>query len=480
MEASRQMVLAFTFSVILVFSILGIGLPNQKAFADGLTTETFSASLGDRQAELLVKVNPPILTDANRNDAYMLLRLYDANNNETIKFTTFIITVEKGVGEDAERIFTEAFHTESGLLQLKIQPAEGPVQFFGTQDQFLNAWVADPGGTVNIRGPMFLEGGIYHLRIDILGVDSIRELFPPDQIKRFDSWLSVGDVFSQSVEYQGHSYNTTIISYYDQVQDFNFNAYEPQFTWSMPFDWNVSRIQGTNIFVHEEVKIPKSMAGIGDSFSFVATVNDNRLSSKMLAIDPYSSEQELTIHYLINKNDIISMAGKAPEGTSEMTFGLEPATEENAQTTTEMFMENGNIKVGAEWTPSQLDADSESTLTLSFFDEFASGAKITDDIRYNLRILDNNGTQVHSTSDLVAESGSDVQTIDFPRNEKYRIEVEITGILKDGQPADQTRNGIARGMVVVPEFPIGILLAIAGVLGAVIVMQRFARKMPGS
>lgn len=474
------MVLAFTFSVILVFSIVAIGLPNQKAFADGLTTETFSASLGDRQAELLVKVNPPILTDANRNDAYMLLRLYDANNNETIKFTTFIITVEKGVGEDAERIFTEAFHTESGLLQLKIQPAEAPVQFFGTQDQFLNAWVADPGGTVNIRGPMFLEGGIYHLRIDILGVDSIRELFPPDQIKRFDSWLSVGDVFSQSVEYQGHSYNTTIISYYDQVQDFNFNADEPQFTWSMPFDWNVSRIQGTNIFVHEEVKIPKSMAGIGDSFSFVATVNDNRLSSKMLAIDPYSSEQELTIHYLINKNDIISMAGKAPEGTSEMTFGLEPATEENAQTTTEMFTENGNIKVGAEWTPSQLDADSESTLTLSFFDEFASGAKITDDIRYNLRILDNNGTQVHSTSDLVAESGSDVQTIDFPRNEKYRIEVEITGILKDGQPADQTRNGIARGMVVVPEFPIGILLAIAGVLGAVIAMQRFARKMPGS
>lgn len=479
MKAWIQKVLAFTFSAVLVFSILAIGLPGQKAFADGLTSETFSASLGDRQAELLVKVNPPILTDASRNDAYMLLRLYNANNNETIKFSTFVITVEKGVGENAERIFTDAFHTESGLLQLKIQPAEGPVQFFGTEDQFLNAWVADPGGTVNIRGPMFLEGGIYHLRIDILGVDSIRELFPPDQIKRFDSWLSVGDVFIQSVEYQGQPYNTTIISYYDQVQDFNFDAGKQQFSWSMPFDWNVSRIRGTNIFVHEEVKIPKSLAGIGDSFSFVATANGNQLSSKMLAIDPYSSEQELTLHYLINKNDIINMAGKVPEGTSEMTFTLAPATDENAQTTTELFTENGYIKVGAQWTPSQLNADTESTLTLNFFDEFASGAKITDDIRYNLRILDSNGTQAHSQSDLVAEGGSGKQTIDFPRNENYRMEVEITGIVKDGQPADQTRNGIARGTVVVPEFSIGIMLAVAGILGAVIAMQRFARKMPG-
>ncbi|MEM3094975.1 MAG: hypothetical protein QXX64_04995, partial [Nitrososphaera sp.] len=170
MQAGRQKILAFGFASVLVFSIIAIGLPRQEAFADGLTQEMFSASLGDRQAELLVRVNPPILTDASRDEAYMLLRLYDANNNQTIRFTTFIISVEKGIGENAEEIFTDTFHTESGLLQLKVQPAEGPVQIFGTREQFLNAWVADPGGTVNIRGPMFLEGGIYHLRIDILGI----------------------------------------------------------------------------------------------------------------------------------------------------------------------------------------------------------------------------------------------------------------------------------------------------------------------
>lgn len=470
--------MAYAFSAVLALSILAIGIPSQKAFADGLTVETFSASLGGREAELLVRVNPPILTDASIEDAYLLLRLYDANNNQTIQYTSFIITVEKGVGANAEEIFTDVFHTESGLLRLKVQPSEGEVLFFGTREQFLNAWVADPGGTVNIRGPMFLEGGIYHLRIDILGIDSIREIFPPDQIPRFDSWLSVGDIFTENVEYQGQQYNTTIISYYDQVQDFNFDAAEQQFSWSMPFDWNVSRIQETNIFVHEEVQIPKSLAGIGDATSFAATVNGNPISGRMLAVDPYTSEQDLTLHYLVNKNDIIGMAGGIPEGTSEMTFTLAPATGDNAQTSGEMLTDSGNVNVLVEWTPSQLSAGADSTLTLAFSDGF-SGQRITGDVNYNLRIFDLNGTQAYSQTDLVAEGGTGTQTIDFPSNENYRMEVEVTGIMREDQPVDQTRNGIARGIVVVPEFPIGVMLTVAGVLGTAIAVQRLARKMPG-
>src|SRR4028118_1628263 len=83
-----------------IFSLIAITLPNQNAFGDGLTSETFSASLGDRNAEMLVEVNPPILTDDTRDEAYILFRLYDANTNETIPFTTFFISIEKGIGED--------------------------------------------------------------------------------------------------------------------------------------------------------------------------------------------------------------------------------------------------------------------------------------------------------------------------------------------------------------------------------------------
>ncbi|MEW6604742.1 MAG: hypothetical protein AB1351_08655, partial [Thermoproteota archaeon] len=249
-------------------------------------------------------------------------------------------------------------------------------------------------------------------------------------------------------------------------------------SWSMPFDWNVSRIQDTNIFVHEEVKIPKSLTGLGDAASFAATVNDNPISGRMLAIDPYSSEEDLTLHYLVNKNDIVNMAGQVPDGSTEMIFTLAPATGENAQTTGEMLTDSGNVNVLVEWTPSQLSAGTDSSLKLAFSDGF-TGQRITSDVNYNLRIFDRNGTQVYSQSDLVAQGGVGTHTIDFPNNEDYRMEVEITGIVTDGNGVDMTRNGIARGIVVVPEFPTGALIAVAGVIGAVIVAQRFARKMPG-
>ncbi|HEX6252841.1 MAG TPA: hypothetical protein VFZ55_01355 [Nitrososphaera sp.] len=460
-------------------------MPNQKAFGDGLTSETFTATLGNRNAEMLVEVNPPILTDETRDEAYMLFRLYDANTNETIPYTTFFISVEKGIGEDAETIMPPTlFHTESGLLRLKVQPAQGELQIFGTQEQFLNAWVADPGGTVNIQGPLFLEGGLYYLRVEIFGVDNIRNIFTDENIPKFDSWLSVGDVFTQTVDYQGQSYDTTVISYYDRVRNFSFDGGNQQFTWSMPFDWNISRIEDTNIFIHEEVKIPKSLAGIGDTTSFAATVNGNPISGRMLAVDPYSSQHELTLHYLINKNDIISMASEIPEDDSDMIFTLAPSTGQDAQTTGEILTDTGNINVVLEWAPDQLNANTESTLTLSFYDGF-SGERIGDDVNYNLRVLDNNGSQVYSQTGLVAEGGTGTQTIDFPANENYRMEVEVTGIARDGQSIDQTRNGIARGTVVVPEFPSGSLAtaaAVTGISGAIIIiilLRRFVKIVPG-
>ncbi len=470
-------------AAFVAISIIAVTFPNQKVLGDGLTTETFSASLGDRNAEMLVQVNPPILTDETQDEAYILFRLYDANTNQTIPYTTFFVGVEKGIGEGAETIMPPTlFHTESGLLRLKVQPAEGDLQIFGTQEQFLNAWVADPGGTVNIQGPLFLEGGLYHLTVDIFGVDNIRNIFPPGSTPQFDSWLSVGDVFTQNIDYQGQPYNTTIISYYDRVGNFSFDGSDQRFVWTMPFDWNVSRIEDTNIFVHEEVKIPKSLAGIGDATSFSATVNGNPISGRMIAVDPYSSQQDLTLHYLINKNDIIGMASEIPEGDSDMTFTLAPSTGQEAQTTGEILTDTGNINVVLEWAPDQLNADTESTLTLSFYDGF-SGEGIADDVNYNLRVLDNNGSQVYSQTGLVAEGGTGTQTIDFPANKNYRMEVEVTGIARDGQSIDQTRNGIARGTVVVPEFPSGSLAtaaAVTGISGAIIILlRRFVKIGPG-
>ena len=76
----------------------------------------------------------------------------------------------------------------------------------------------------------------------------------------------------------------------------------------MPFNWNLTRIKQQPIFVHEEMRLPKSWKGLGDNTQFNALVNGQPLSGRSLAIDPFSFPDAMVVHYLINKNDVLRLA----------------------------------------------------------------------------------------------------------------------------------------------------------------------------
>jgi hypothetical protein len=72
----QKIIFRYYYAILLIFMMIFISfIPqyfNQKAYADGLTQENLPpASVGNRQASLFVKVNPPFLTTDNRQDAYM-------------------------------------------------------------------------------------------------------------------------------------------------------------------------------------------------------------------------------------------------------------------------------------------------------------------------------------------------------------------------------------------------------------------------
>lgn len=456
----------FLILTLYISFLTGAYSPFQEAYADGLAEERFSASLQGRNTGLLVKVSPFILTDDVIAERYFLLRLYDANSNQTVQYTTLYVTIEKGVGQGTKTLMPRAlFHSENGILKLIVQPAEEELRILGKQEQSLGAWLADPSGTIDMRGPIFLEGGIYQIKIEIIGIDNISNILPPDEIAKFDVWLSVGDAYTEKIEYQGQEYDTTIISYYDSVKDLQFDADKQQFTWVMPFDWNVTRLQSTNFFLHEEFKMPKSLGGIGDATLFSATVNGNHLSGRNIAIDPYSSDTELTIHYLLSKDDILKIATENNQGqNSDMTFVLAPTAAVApipSHLNQEMITDTGGISIELNWSPDQLSADSDSTVKLDFSDAI-SGDAINSNVIYDLKILDSEGNEVFGKTDLMAVSGTATQTLSFPRDDSYQLEIAVKGLMKESQQSvDESRNGIARGVVVIPEFPVNVIMIVS-------------------
>ena len=450
-QKSKNILLYFHFIVFLF--TLNFLFFIQDAFSDGLFEEQLPpASVGDREASLYTKINPPILTSDSKENAFFELRLFDANTDETIKFVSYFITVEK----DGQLLMRDLFHSSQGPLKLKINPTTSEtVNVFGSTEPFLGGWTSQTG-EITINGPLLLEGGLYHFAIEIFGIDNPRNIFTPDDAPRFDSWLSVGDIYRQDIIDDGKNYNMTLISYYDQIQNFEYDSQESNMSWTMPFNWDLKRIQDNNIFVHEEIKIPKTLTKFSETNAFNALVNENPLVGRSIALDPFTEENNFIIHLLLNKADIIKIAEKINNNNNTntnttpdmMTFSLSPAEQQTVETTPEIVSDIGGILVKFNWEQPIL-SNQDTNLQLDFSDALTT-EEINGNIKYDIIVLDKSGTKVIEKQDLIANDAKDSQIIKFPSKGIYQIEIHIKGITyPDVATPDETRNGIARGTVVV-------------------------------
>jgi hypothetical protein len=107
------------------------------------------------------------------------------------------------------------------------------------------------------------------------------------------------------------------------------------------------------------------------------------------------------------------------------------------------------------WSPTPIRMDTESSAKFNFTDAFSGGA-LNADVLYDLSVLDSNGTQVFEKKGLTAKNSQDTQAIKFPAAGTYQLVLIITGLQSPAEqqsetppPIDRTRNGIARGTVVV-------------------------------
>lgn len=446
---NQKMRFLFVIQLIAFLITLNILLlnPIQDALADGLFEENLPpASVGDREASLYTKISPQILTSDSKKNAFFELRLFDAKTDETIQHVSYFITVEK----DGKLLMRDLFHSHQGNLKLKITPSNSKtVNVFGSTEPFLGGWTSETGD-ITINGPLLLEGGLYHFSIEIFGIDYDRNIFKPENAPRFDSWLSVGDVYRDDLIDKGKKYNVTVISYYDRIQDFKYNPDESNMSWIMPFNWDLERIQKNNIFVHEEIKLPKTFTKFSEANSFKALVNGNPLIGRSIALDPFTEEKNFIVHLLLNKADIIKIAQKLNNNTNDkiMTFNLSPAEQKLVETTSEVVSDRGGILVQFTWMD-KIISNQDTNLQLRFSDALST-KEINGDIKYDIIVYDKSGNKIVTKLDLIARNATDSQVIKFPSKGIYQMELNIKGITyPDSTTPDETRNGIARGTVVV-------------------------------
>ena len=97
-----------------------------SAFGDGLTQEQITASLGNRKADLLIKMIPTVVTTETLEKGQkptIEFRLFDSGTNQSFSHVTYYVIVEK----DGKKLLYDLFHDHEGTAQKSagFLPAQG-------------------------------------------------------------------------------------------------------------------------------------------------------------------------------------------------------------------------------------------------------------------------------------------------------------------------------------------------------------------
>jgi hypothetical protein len=299
----------------------------KTAFGDGLFMEELSASFGDRKADLIIKMTPPVVTNEtlkNQNQEPVIqFKLYDPSTNEGYKHVTYYITIEK----DGKKLVSDWFHDHKGDLKIEMKPSDDErITVYGEPDPILQAFTGTEDSPVIATGPIFSEGGLYHFIVRVATIDYDRSFIPDDKQPVYDGWLSVGSTENQQISLSdGEQVQIQIISYYDDLKDFRFDPTKRQIEFTMPFDWNITRLEENNLMVHQEITIPKQSELA--SVSYIGKVNGIDVTKNLMLDDSNSTKN--VIHFMLPKPVVLQIAeqvnNNGQNGNKLMQFSLEPS-----------------------------------------------------------------------------------------------------------------------------------------------------------
>ena len=173
---------------------------NQNARGDGFAQETLPPfNLNGEKLLLYTKVSPSIIQAEDRQNRYLDIMVTDYDTEELVQNASYKIMIYK----DNEIIMEGKFHSESGPLKITIEPMDDNLKVTKFTSLSNGTWTTKTGD-ITIQGPVFINPGLYHLSITILGLGNTKDVMEvPKSGLIFDTWLSVADAKNNIVEYEG-------------------------------------------------------------------------------------------------------------------------------------------------------------------------------------------------------------------------------------------------------------------------------------
>lgn len=443
-------------SVLAICIVSILIVPISDAYGHGLGLDTIkSVDVNGKKITITTEITP---ADFEENaEKKIIVSAIDSQTNQNTNNTTFLI----GLYHEGKMIFRNYFFSPNGIINIKVNPTTGGnTTIIGEKDNILGAWHETKSKPIELVGPVFSSGGLYHFEIEIRTIDKPTNIVENLGTFVADITIPTKQKFDKK-DKNGNDVEFGIKSYYDKISDFNYDPMSNVASFEMPFDWNEQNISHVPV-VHEEFHFPKKF---GDFFvpSYVGKVNGIELFKSGITVDDYSDENDRIVHFILSQDSLkfLKQAQKKAgiDRPENMRFTLEVS--DKVVFPMVAMTKNEEVQVDLSWDPVIVEPGKDTKFIFTF-----RNAKTGEPLRntsYDFLIIQNE-KQIYKKSGN-AEIGGDYEDYTFSEGQSGHTRIRFENIRG-------TDMSTEFGLAVVPEFDQVALVMMAVAMSSILIIKR--------
>ncbi|MDH5430879.1 MAG: peptidase [Nitrosopumilus sp.] len=395
----------FLFAILIFFSMFVF----DSAFGHGVGSETFPpVDLNGKQVTLEISSSK---NDPEKNDDQQIsISMIDFDSKITLRDVTFLIKSYRG----ETFLFEQEFKADNGFVVFNFISEDS--------DTVVIEEVADNGlfgsllglesRMINVKGPKLSEGGLYKFDISILTADGYSQKLAEPLI--FNAGISIAQTTTHNfVDPNFGEQNIDIVTYYDEISDFNYDSHSKEISYSMPFEWSESNINQTSV-VHEELVIPKTFGDLLVS-GFSMYVNGIKLSDDVTTIDDFFSDGRV-VHFIIYQKELLNIFQNGSD-QNQMNFVIKP---DRDYVHLSSVTENGQFRILATTEPENLTSNSNAKIIFDVTDIFLKNKPVST--TYDFSVTQNEKI-------IFEQSGISTDSKDKHNIAEFMVPENISGIV---------------------------------------------------
>ena len=359
--------------LLLIFSC-GFLINFNDVYGHGVGSEIFPPVELDGKL-VSVEVSSSTKDDMENDDQQISISLIDFESKITLRDVTFLIKSERG----EQFLFEKEFKADNGFLvfnfisedtdSIIVDEKDGGEDFFGSL-------LGLESRLIDVKGPKLSEGGLYKLDISIITANGYSEKLEIPLV--FNAGISIAQTTTHNfIDPSFGQQNIQVVTYYDEISNFQYEPEPKQISFSMPFEWTPSNIEQTSV-VHQEIIIPKEFGALLLS-GFSMSVNGIELSDDIVNVDDFFTEGRV-VHFIIYQKELLNIF-ENNSNQNGMNFVIKP---DRDYTHLSSVTENGQFRILVSWEPEVLESNSDAKFIFDVTDIFLKNKPVSTNYEFSI------------------------------------------------------------------------------------------------